>query len=90
LNNFLINGSGKLKDLLDLSFLRFKERDSLELAVRSFCTNTSSDINRFWDHRLRGYYKERYDSRNAIADFDYYNSVKAKVRIHNNAAMCDC
>uniref|UniRef100_A0A8D2LL29 Dynein axonemal assembly factor 3 n=1 Tax=Varanus komodoensis TaxID=61221 RepID=A0A8D2LL29_VARKO len=57
---------------LDLSNLKFKERDQLE-AIFRFWRNPDPQafqIKRLWDLRLRQYLGTRYDSRRGVCDWD--------------------
>ena len=66
-----------IKCIFDLSGLKFKERDDLEEIFRSWSTNMDFDIGGLRDQRLRYHYKERYDHRNNLADWDYHWHYKA-------------
>ncbi|CAI5790730.1 Hypothetical predicted protein [Podarcis lilfordi] len=58
--------------LLDLSALKFKERDQLE-AIFKFWRNhdpQTFQIKQLWDLRLRQYLGARYDSRRGVCDWD--------------------
>lgn len=60
--------------ILDLSLLKFKERDMLEGIFKFWRlpeTNTF-DIQRHWEGRLRHYLGTRYDSRSGVFDWDYH------------------
>lgn len=66
-------GEGELGALLDLSHLKFSERDDIERCVRAWRAEPrpEADVTRLWDQRLRHYYGDRYDSRANVADWDY-------------------
>jgi dynein assembly factor 3 len=84
--------NSSLYDILDFSCLRFRERDGLELALRnlattsfstSFPANTTSsfDMHSLLDHRHRGLYQDRFDSRKALFDWDYHAGLKGRASI---------
>ncbi|XP_064603261.1 dynein axonemal assembly factor 3-like [Liolophura sinensis] len=63
--------------LLDLSQLKFKERDFLE-GIFKFWRNPNFQIFevwKYWDARLRQYLKTRYDSRLNAFDWDYHMNL---------------
>jgi len=57
---------------INLSQLKFKERDSLENLFKFWRTRTSENFNiiNLWDNRLRKYLSRRYDCRNGSFDWD--------------------
>ena len=63
--------------------LKFKERDELEDVISSYYSAHDYDIERYRDTRLRAHYKERYDVRKNMVDWDYSFYVK-KVAPHTN------
>jgi dynein assembly factor 3, axonemal len=66
-----VNSTATL-ELVDLSLLKYKDRDGLEVVFKSYSRKgPSSDMVNLRDHRLRGYYAERYDSRRALGDWDW-------------------
>ena len=68
---FLIDvlcGSGEIEvspnllaQLIDLSFLKFRDRDLLESVFQAWDSSTDFNVAELRDHRLRNYYAERYD-----------------------------
>ena len=56
--------------------LKFKERDALEDVISSYYSSHDYDIERYRDTRLRAHYKERYDVRKNMVDWDYSFYVK--------------
>ena len=52
------------------------EADARESAAGETVKTTGFDMFTLRDHRLRGYYAERYDSRKALADYDYHYVFK--------------
>lgn len=75
LRQYFAHGTGRLENILDLSLLRFRDRDRLEDCFKGYHHNTVFDIDSYRDHRLRGLYGDRYDSRTALADWDYQESL---------------
>ena len=72
-----------LKDLINLSELKFKERDALEDIFSSYYSAHEYDIEKYRDTRLRAHFKERFDVRKNMVDWDYGFYVK-KVAPHIN------
>lgn len=70
------------QNILDLSFLKHRERDDLE-----FVCNYWRDLKRAFkadlllDARYRAFYDRRYDSRENLIDWDYHMRLKADVGI---------
>ena len=50
-----------LGNILDLSALKQRDRDALVDTFKSWGTDVMFDITNLRDHRLRGYYQDRYD-----------------------------
>jgi len=69
----------RLDEIVNISLLRYRDKDILEECFKSYKTNYVFDIDLYWNHRLRGYYAERYDSRGALVDWDYHESIRNKV-----------
>ena len=82
LRSLIGDGSGRLEDLVDLSLLKYKDRDQLEDCFKSY-SRGSADFNmeQLWDARLRAYYAERYDARKAVADYDWHESIRPSASI---------
>jgi len=53
--------SKRFDDLVDISLLKFRERDELEQIFQSWCTKTNYDVQTLLDYRLRNFYSDRYD-----------------------------
>ncbi|XP_033102374.1 dynein assembly factor 3, axonemal-like [Anneissia japonica] len=65
---------------LDMSSLKFKERDQLE-AVFKFWRNPDNnvfDISVYWDNRVRKHMEQRYDSRHNCFDWDYNMKLRER------------
>ncbi|CAN0187333.1 unnamed protein product, partial [Phaeothamnion confervicola] len=76
-------GGGGLSALVDLSLLKFKERDALEAAFKSWGHSVPYDgeffldgVDKLRDQRLRHFFKERYDVRRNLVDWDYTGRLK--------------
>jgi dynein assembly factor 3 len=75
---------GLMKQILpfvDVSLLKFKERDMLE-GIFKFWRNSDNktiDIQQHWNGRLRHYLAQRYDSRNGVFDWDYHMKLHEMV-----------
>ena len=65
-----------LASLFDLSALKFKERDALCDVFQAWRVAVPFDTAHLRDQRLRYYYKERYDARTNLADWDYHMRLK--------------
>jgi hypothetical protein len=71
-----VNSTATLQ-LVDLHLLKYKDRDGLEEVFKSYNRKFSTcDMVSLRDHRLRGYYAERYDSRRALGDWDWQYSFR--------------
>lgn len=57
--DLLTNDAGTLKGLVDLSLLKFKERDELENIFKTWRESVAFDIAGLRDERCRGYYETR-------------------------------
>ena len=65
-----------LKDLVNFDELKFKDRDSIEEVISSYYSSHDYDIERYRDTRMRAHYKDRYDVRRNMIDWDYSFYVK--------------
>lgn len=59
--------------------MRFKERDELENVISSYYNVHPFDIEKMRDDRLRHFFKERYDWRRNLVDWDYSFEIKPLV-----------
>ncbi|XP_011404946.2 PREDICTED: dynein assembly factor 3, axonemal-like isoform X2 [Amphimedon queenslandica] len=78
---FVTDPSNKLIPFLDLSSLKFKERDMLE-GIFKFWQNPDEKtftIEKHWDKRLRHHLAQRYDSRRGVFDWDYHMKLQEMV-----------
>jgi len=74
-------GVGQLDQLIDFSMLNYREKDLFESALQSYSCSFPFDIGNLYDHRVRGLYEDRFDSRKALYDWDYQANVKNKASI---------
>lgn len=65
-----------LKQVFDFSELRYKDRDEIVDSVKSWSSKVPFTMEKHRDQRLRHHYKERYDFRKNLIDWDYQMSVK--------------
>eukprot|EP00747_Dinoflagellata_sp_TGD_P161789 gnl/TRDRNA2_/TRDRNA2_178704_c0_seq1.p1 gnl/TRDRNA2_/TRDRNA2_178704_c0~~gnl/TRDRNA2_/TRDRNA2_178704_c0_seq1.p1 ORF type:complete len:620 (-),score=125.42 gnl/TRDRNA2_/TRDRNA2_178704_c0_seq1:174-2033(-) len=77
------NSENPLNGLIDLSHLKFKERDELMDVIKGWSQDVQFDIEALRDQRLRGYYRDRYDYRKNLMDHDYTNHIKHVAGIIN-------
>ncbi|MEW5305020.1 MAG: hypothetical protein WDW36_007590 [Sanguina aurantia] len=64
---------GDLGELLDLSLLRFQERDAMVEVLRRYRRASAPyDMVAAWDSRCRKWYADRYDFRKNLIDYDYH------------------
>jgi dynein assembly factor 3 len=68
--------STEFYSILDLADLKFKDRDDLEEIFRSWLMSVQFDLASLRDQRLRYHYKERYDVRTNLIDWDYHWYLK--------------
>jgi dynein assembly factor 3 len=68
--------SGCLNELIDLSMLSYKEKDEIIEVFQSYDLKYQYDIEKYRDDRLRYHYKERYEFRDNISDWDYHMNMK--------------
>ena len=54
LRSLVAHGTGRLEDMVDLSLLRYRERDDLETAFKNYGRGVPFDVETLRDHRLRG------------------------------------
>ncbi len=81
LRSLVTNGTGRLEDLIDMSLLKFRDRDDLEDSFKRYKHTYAYDMRGYRDHRLRGYYEDRFDHRGPLADWDYHECVKPRASI---------
>jgi len=75
--DLVTNGTGFLSSLVDLSWIKFKDRDELVDLFQSWRSpKVTFDIVEYRDKRLRSYYEERYDFRSNICDWDLHMKIR--------------
>lgn len=74
-----------IKDLINFETLKYKERDEIEDIFSSFLQCHQFDIEKLRDQRLRGLFKERYDHRRNLVDWDYNFYIKEFAKAVNLA-----
>ena len=75
------NKKGNLRDLIDMSEVKFKEVDELVEAMQSWGSKVPFDMEKLRDSRSRYLYGKRYDYRQNMFDWDFQMGVKAIVPI---------
>ena len=65
-----------VKAILDFSNLKFKQRDDVEEVLRSWQLDVPFDTQTHRDARLRYHFKDRYDFRVNLMDWDYNFYIK--------------
>jgi dynein assembly factor 3, axonemal len=70
--------NSNLEHIVAFDMLGYRERDYLELSLKNYDRKIKMDMNSWFDHRKRGLYEERYDSRNGLFDWDYYECLKKR------------
>jgi len=70
------DSSHPLAGCVDLTHLKFKDRDILQDIFKGWDKAVPFDIEALRDQRCRGYYRERYDYRKNLMDWDYTTFVK--------------
>ncbi|KAI8926916.1 hypothetical protein BC831DRAFT_454358 [Entophlyctis helioformis] len=73
----ITDGKGILGKLIDVSSLKFRERDDIEFVFKYWRDDKRSfDAKALWDNRLRAHYGVRYDARDNAIDWDYHFKVR--------------
>ncbi|GIL63277.1 hypothetical protein Vafri_17380, partial [Volvox africanus] len=67
-----LRGLKALGKMLDLSLLKFQEKDQLVEALQKWRSTVSYDMVKAWDARARKWYGDRYDFRRNLVDWDYH------------------
>ena len=85
LENLLCDGVGSetLRSLIDFSLLKHRERDEMQRVFKSWDTSVPFNAQELHDRRLRVLYKDRYDFRKNVIDWDYQWACPS-------AAACTC
>lgn len=77
------NSLHPLADIVDLSHLKFKDRDILQDVFKGWYKDVPFDAEALRDQRCRGYYRDRYDYRKNLMDQDYHTHIKNSAGIIN-------
>ena len=72
---------GSLADFVDLSSLKYRDRDLLVDAFKSWDARVPYDAVGLRDHRLRAHFGLRYDNRQGVVDWDYQARVRPAASI---------
>jgi hypothetical protein len=72
-----------LAQLIDLSQLKFKDRDFVQDVFKGWLKDVDFDIEALREQRCRGYYRDRYDYRKNAMDYDYQTHIKNKAGVIN-------
>mmetsp|Transcript_139864 Transcript_139864/g.389777 ORF Transcript_139864/g.389777 Transcript_139864/m.389777 type:complete len:603 (+) Transcript_139864:62-1870(+) len=75
------NSSHPLAGVIDLTHLKFKDRDAFQEIFKGWLKDVPFDVEAMREQRCRGYYRERYDHRKNLFDFDYQSHIKPKAGI---------
>ncbi|CAJ1340486.1 unnamed protein product [Effrenium voratum] len=70
------NSAHPLAEKVDLSQLKFKDRDLLQDVFKGWFQDVPFDIEALREQRCRGYYRTRYDYRKNLMDYDYQTFIK--------------
>lgn len=80
INNRLVGEEkGDMVSYFDFSKMKHKDRDALEDVFKDWKNKTHFPVQELRDYRLRGYYADRYDVRDNLADWDYFMKLKPMV-----------
>jgi len=77
------NSLHPLAEIVDLTHLKYRDRDVLQDIFKGWLKDVPFDIEALREQRCRGYYRERFDYRKNLMDFDYQNYIKPKAGIIN-------
>merc|ERR1719181_1606461 len=75
------NSNHPLTDIINMSHLKMKDRDLLQDIFKGWDKAVPFDIEALRDQRCRGYYRERYDYRKNLMDWDYQTFIKQSAGI---------
>eukprot|EP00616_Rhizochromulina_sp_CCMP1243_P003178 CAMPEP_0118981558 /NCGR_PEP_ID=MMETSP1173-20130426/30806_1 /TAXON_ID=1034831 /ORGANISM="Rhizochromulina marina cf, Strain CCMP1243" /LENGTH=481 /DNA_ID=CAMNT_0006931987 /DNA_START=24 /DNA_END=1469 /DNA_ORIENTATION=- len=81
LETLICDGRGVLAGVVDLSRLKYRERDSLVNIFHSWRSTSTFDVDGLRDHRLRALFGQRYDSRKNVVDWDYQSRIRPKAGV---------
>eukprot|EP00697_Spironema_sp_BW2_P016187 gnl/Spiro4/7319_TR3833_c0_g1_i1.p1 gnl/Spiro4/7319_TR3833_c0_g1~~gnl/Spiro4/7319_TR3833_c0_g1_i1.p1 ORF type:complete len:485 (-),score=121.37 gnl/Spiro4/7319_TR3833_c0_g1_i1:19-1473(-) len=81
LDNAGSSRAGPLGSVADISGLQYKQLDELRDCVQSWTSNSQCEIENMWDVRLRAFFRERFDVRENLIDWDYHMKVNDPRRL---------
>eukprot|EP01138_Halocafeteria_seosinensis_P015582 gb/GECG01015901.1/.p1 GENE.gb/GECG01015901.1/~~gb/GECG01015901.1/.p1 ORF type:complete len:746 (+),score=88.37 gb/GECG01015901.1/:1-2238(+) len=64
-----------LKQVIDVSYLRYRERDELEKQFLSWSHDSECRVEKYREQRLRNHFGTRFDFRNNLIDWDYHMDI---------------
>lgn len=70
------NSAHPLAEKIDLSQLKFKDRDILQEVFKGWFKDVPFDVEALREQRCRGFYRARYDYRKNLMDYDYQTFIK--------------
>eukprot|EP01035_Chromulina_nebulosa_P038065 gene38065-51415_t len=70
-----------LDEIVDLSLLRYRERDELENVFSNYSKSSVFKLDALLDQRFRSLYEDRFDNRKALYDWDYHATLKTAASI---------
>ncbi|ORX50011.1 hypothetical protein BCR36DRAFT_327461 [Piromyces finnis] len=74
----------KLSKIIDVSNLKFRERDDLEFVFKFWRSPKKNyEIQKYWDYRLRAFYKRRFDYIENVCDWDYQMKLNPRADMIN-------
>lgn len=74
--DLIANHRGTLEGLVNLSGLKYRERDILEQIFTKYSTRVEYPLQTYRDHRIRHHFGDRYDYRTNLIDWDYQMRMK--------------
>lgn len=77
------NSEHPITNFIKLGHMKFRDRDVLQDVFKGWKADVPFDIEALREQRARGYYRDRYDYRKNMMDWDYQNHIKEKAGIIN-------
>lgn len=77
------NSTHPLAEIVDLTQLKYRDRDVLQDIFKGWFKGVTFDVESLREMRCRGYYRERYDYRKNLMDWDYTTYIKECAGIIN-------
>lgn len=68
-----------MRKFIDISNLNFREKDEITEIFKAYDLRVPFDIEKYRDDRLRYHFKDRYDFRENMVDWDYVYKLKENV-----------